>query len=95
MSNRRAAAVLAVLLAVPYLPGHAQVEDISSPDLRIRWEEFSKLYDAKKIAVVDVRGEAAFEAGHIPGSRSVPLDEVEKHAAALRKLGRPIVVYCA
>jgi rhodanese-related sulfurtransferase len=75
--------------------GRSQEVDVSSPKLRIGWEEFKKLYDAKKVVVVDVRDKGAFEAGHIPDSRSVPLDEVERRAAELKKLKKPIVTYCA
>ena len=90
----RAAALLALVLLLP-LAAAAQGEDISSPDLRVGWDEFKKLYDSRKVEVIDVRGDAAFEAGHIPGARSVPLDQVGAQAAALRKLGKPLVVYCA
>ena len=75
--------------------GFGQEEDINSPKLRIGWDEFKKLYDEKKIVVVDVRDQGGFEAGHIPGSRLVPLDEVEKRAADLKKLKKPVVTYCA
>ena len=63
--------------------------------LRVDWAEFKKLYDAKKIAVVDVRGSDGFKTGHIPGAQSVPLDQIEKRAAELKKLQKPIVTYCA
>ena len=72
-----------------------QTEDTSSPALRIAWEDFKKLYDSKDVVVIDVRSGDAFEAGHIPGSRSVPLDQVAQQADALKKLKKPIVVYCA
>jgi rhodanese-related sulfurtransferase len=43
--------------------------------------------------LIDVRSEEEFEAGHIPGSRLVPLDTVHSDAAGLDK-GEPLVVYC-
>lgn len=73
----------------------AQEDEISSPKLRIEWAEFKKLYDAGTIDVIDVRGDAAFDAGHIPKSRSIHLDQVEKHAETLKKLNKPIVTYCS
>jgi rhodanese-related sulfurtransferase len=72
-----------------------QADDLASPKLRIAFDEFKKLYDQNKAVVIDVRSAEAFEAGHIPGSRSVPLDQVESRVSELRKLNRPIVVYCA
>jgi rhodanese-related sulfurtransferase len=73
----------------------AQEDDIYSPKLRIAWDEFKKLYDQKKVVVVDVRGEGGFQTGHIPGARSIPLDDVEKRIPELKKLKKPIVTYCA
>jgi rhodanese-related sulfurtransferase len=93
MLRHYALAILAVALISPQAAS-AQ-DDISSPKLRIDWQEFKKLYDARKVEVIDVRGEAAFADAHVPGARSVPLDQVEKQAAALRKLGKPLVIYCA
>ena len=87
-----ALAVCAVALVAPAL---AAQDDLASPKLRIEWSEFKKLYDDRKGVVVDVRDEAAFEAGHIPGAMSVPLDEVERRAAELKKLAKPILLYCA
>ena len=98
----RSIALGAWLVCTPLATGiHAQApaahaeEDTTSPKLRISWDEFKKLHDSGKLVVVDVRSAAAFEAGHIPGPRSVPLEQVEKRVAELKKLKRPIVTYCA
>jgi rhodanese-related sulfurtransferase len=88
-----AAALVCVAVATP-LAG-MQAEDFSSPKLRIAWSEFKKLYDDNKAVVIDVRSADAFEGGHIPGSRSVPLEQVASRVDELKKLNRPIVVYCA
>lgn len=73
----------------------ARQDDLASPRLRVEWAEFKKLYDAGKVVVVDVRSPEAYESGHIPGSRSVPLEEVEARGGELKKLNRPVVFYCA
>lgn len=70
-------------------------DQLASPKLRIEWSDFKKLYDAKRAVVIDVRETVSFEAGHIPGARSIPLGEIEAHAAELKQLGKPIVLYCA
>jgi 3-mercaptopyruvate sulfurtransferase SseA len=95
-------AITLLALAVMMPPGVAahdqrqdQDEDTSSPSLRIDWIEFKKLYDARAIELVDVRGEVFFESGHIPGARSIPLDQVEKRVAELGRSKKPIVLYCA
>jgi 3-mercaptopyruvate sulfurtransferase SseA len=90
-----AAAVLAFLLLATIAPQAGLQDDASSSKLRIEWAEFKKLHDAGSVVIVDVRGAESFEAGHIPGARSVPLDEVEKRADELKKLKKLIVTYCA
>jgi rhodanese-related sulfurtransferase len=72
-----------------------QPPELASAKLRVEWTEFKKLYDAKKVVVVDVRSEDVFATGHIPGALSVPLPTVEKRIEDLKKLGKPIVFYCA
>lgn len=42
---------------------------------------------------LDVRTPVEYEAGRIPGSRHVPLAEVQAHVADLDK-GAPVVLYC-
>ena len=91
----RTSLLLPVALLLWGSPILLQEEDLSSPKLRIEWAEFKKLYDANRIEVVDVRGADAFEAGHIPGSRSIPLDQIARRADALKTLKKPLVLYCA
>ncbi len=45
--------------------------------------------------LVDVRTEAEFASGHLPGALNVPLDRLSGKAAPLVEKGKPIVVYCA
>ena len=42
--------------------------------------------------VIDVRGEEAFRAGHIPGARHVPADDIGRSLARIPR-DRPIVTY--
>ena len=80
MRIRTVALVFAVVALVVMTPRRAAAqereEDTSSPSLRIDWTEFKKLYDAKAIELIDVRGDVFFASGHIPGARSIPLDQV-------------------
>jgi rhodanese-related sulfurtransferase/DNA-binding transcriptional ArsR family regulator len=45
------------------------------------------------VTVLDVRPTAEFEAGHIAGATSVPIDELRRHVRALPK-GAEVVAYC-
>jgi rhodanese-related sulfurtransferase len=45
------------------------------------------------VVLVDVRPAEEFEAGHIEGARSIPLDELEDRLAELPR-GREVVAYC-
>ena len=85
--------LLAVVAAIPSL--HGQEPDLSSPKLRIPYEEFKTLYDAKRIVVIDTRDVRSWEMGHIPGSRVIPAEQIGDHLAELRKLKKPIVTYCS
>lgn len=44
--------------------------------------------------IIDVRTKGEFQAGHIQGSRNIPLDTIQKEVAALKKLNKPIVTVC-
>lgn len=45
--------------------------------------------------VIDVRGRAAYERGHIPNAVSVPLDELRRRAAEFAAVkDREYVIYC-
>jgi len=63
-----------------------EVEAIGSEELRSRLARGD-------ITLVDVRPTEEFEAAHIEGARSVPLDELERRIADLPE-GREVVAYC-
>jgi rhodanese-related sulfurtransferase len=46
------------------------------------------------VALLDVRSPAEFETVHIPGSVNIPLDQLDRQAAALADRGRPLVLVC-
>jgi rhodanese-related sulfurtransferase len=44
--------------------------------------------------VVDVRTKGEYQAGHIAGSRNIPLDAIKKEVKSLKLLNKPIVTVC-
>lgn len=49
---------------------------------------------ASGAVLVDVRTPMEYEAGHIPGARLIPYDQVAARAGELPAKDRPIVLYC-
>lgn len=69
-----------------YLAGEPDLTPVSRAELLSRLE-------AGDAVVLDVRPEAEFRAGHIPGAISVPMEELASHIADL-PAGRQVVAYC-
>lgn len=44
--------------------------------------------------LIDVRDASEFERGALPGARNLPLEQLAQHAAELKVLDVPIVLYC-
>lgn len=55
--------------------------------------ELAELVEAGAVTVIDVRPAAEYAAGHVPGARSVPPGEVERHLAEWPR-DTEIVAYC-
>ena len=73
-------------LADEYLGERDGVEHVSATELQERLARGD-------VVVLDVRPEPEYRAGHIPGARSVPLDELASLAPKLPRR-RQIVAYC-
>jgi 3-mercaptopyruvate sulfurtransferase SseA len=75
--------------AVPAAPAQP-ADDVR----RITVAELKQALDAQQAIVIDVRGDAAYKAGHIKGSIMIPAAEIDKHVNELPK-GKLIVTYCS
>jgi rhodanese-related sulfurtransferase len=62
---------------------------------RITLAEFKKLFDGRDVVVIDVRDEATFKHGHIPGALSIPVDQVSARGDQFKGETKTIVTYCA
>lgn len=56
-------------------------------------EELKERYDRGEVVLIDVRPEEEYQAGHIRGAESVPLDRIEELLERLPE-DREIVAYC-
>lgn len=74
------------VLAADYLGDRNGVESITAAELATRLEK-------GRVVVLDVRPVDEYEAGHIAGARSAPLEELPDVAGALPR-SREIVAYC-
>ena len=76
--------------------GHG-VEPKSEADVpRISQAEFKKAVDAKTVVVLDVRGDVAYGAGHIPGAVVWDSDPArfEKQLSDVKAAKKTVVTYC-
>jgi rhodanese-related sulfurtransferase/DNA-binding transcriptional ArsR family regulator len=73
-------------LATAYLGDRDDVEGITREELAARLRR-------RNVVVIDVRPAAEYAAGHIPGARSLPPEEVRRHLRTIPKDGE-IVAYC-
>ena len=44
--------------------------------------------------IIDVRSASEYKAGHIPGSKNYPLDNIRSKVAELKKLNKPVITVC-
>jgi rhodanese-related sulfurtransferase/DNA-binding HxlR family transcriptional regulator len=73
-------------LAAAYLGGREGIEEVDR-------DELARRLKAGELLLLDVRPPAEFAAGHIAGSRSVPVAELRRHLRALPK-DVEVVAYC-
>jgi len=73
-------------LTTAYLGDRREIEAITREELASRLQR-------RNVIVIDVRPSAEYAAGHIPGARSVPPDEVRRHLRGIPK-DSEIVAYC-
>ena len=55
--------------------------------------DLGKLLQADAV-VIDVRTKGEYGAGHIEGSRNIPLDEIRTEIKSLKQLNKPIITVC-
>lgn len=61
---------------------------------RITIKEFEDLIRKGDVFIVDVRNQAAYDQGHIPGAKWIPVAEVPNRISEFPR-DKPIVTYCS
>lgn len=84
LAEQRLAEVDRIVAA--YIGDPDELEPVTRPELLERAR-------SGRVTVLDVRPAEEFEAGHIPGAVSIPIDELEERLGELPK-GREVVAYC-
>lgn len=74
-------------LVAAYVGARDELEPVSKEEL------LTRIRSGKPLVVVDVRPVEEFRSGHVPGARSIPLEELEARLAELPRR-REIVAYC-
>jgi rhodanese-related sulfurtransferase len=82
---------LAVTLA---LIGFTEVQRLRRVAKPLSPARATRLANSEDAVFVDARRRKDFDAGHVPGARSVPASEAENHVKQLEKLRtRPVILY--
>ena len=61
---------------------------------RVTIEEMEAMLKDGTAIVIDVRNQASYDAGHIPGSRLIPAGEILNHTSELPR-DKMIITYCS
>ena len=87
------------LLAIPVLlvcfVATAAARGNREPSFLIEVEDLVDMMSKSDVILLDVRDEASFLKGHIPGAALLPLSAVEKAAAELAEFDVPVITYCS
>jgi 3-mercaptopyruvate sulfurtransferase SseA len=96
-----AAAVFAACNAVDHVANTKTKSVTQGPETvyadgarRVTIEEMEAMLKDGTAIVVDVRNQASYDAGHIPGSRLIPAGEILNHINDLPR-DKMIVTYCS
>jgi DNA-binding transcriptional ArsR family regulator/rhodanese-related sulfurtransferase len=67
--------------------------ELQSTASSVTLDELGELVESRRVVLVDLRPEAEYGAGHIPGARSVPYRRLAERAAEL-PASRRVLAYC-
>ena len=74
------------------LPGSDTVYADGAP--RVTIDEMNTMVQNGQAIIIDVRNQASFDQGHIPGARLIPASEIVNHINELPR-DKTIITYCS
>jgi len=96
-----AAALLVACNAVDHVANTNTKPTSQGPDTvyadgarRVTIDEMEAMVKEGKAVIIDVRNQAAYDLGHIPGSRLIPAGEILNHISELPR-DKMIITYCS
>lgn len=54
-----------------------------------------KSFQEKGAIILDVRSKAEYNSGAIPGSKHIPLQQIQSKVSEIKKWGKPVITCCA
>jgi rhodanese-related sulfurtransferase len=59
-------------------------------------QTYKMMKENKDLVIIDVRSKQEFKAGHIPGAKSLPVNELDSRIGELERFKeKPILIHCA
>ena len=92
---RRSAAIITILLTVgaaAYAGGNREKGDAA---LLIDISQLERMMSTEQPLLLDIRDDASYRQGHIPGAELLPLSDVQRLGPQIISMDRPIVTYCS
>jgi phage shock protein E len=57
-------------------------------------QRITDIIAAGRFSLLDVRSDAEYASGHLPGALHIPVDALALNLSLIHELQRPIIIYC-
>ena len=92
--RKRYGIVIMLLLVATSLFARGHGETVEN-EMLIDVDRLEALIGESRITILDIRDQASYRKGHIPGAELLTLVEIEQRGTLYIDLGNPIVTYCS